>query len=91
MKYVKRVVKNKKPKEPVENQEDLPKRRGGRPKGYPDATPKKHKKVYDLEYQKNNTKKNMKCDVQYDVCRRQISKTNLSEHKKTQVLFIIQE
>ena len=52
-----RVVKNKKPKEPKENQEDIPKRRGGIPKRDPDAEPKKYKMVYDPEYQKNITKK----------------------------------
>ena len=56
MKYMTRVVKNKKPKEPVENQEDIPKRRGGRPKKNPDAGPKKYE-VYDPEYQKKITKK----------------------------------
>ena len=45
------MVKNKKPKEPVENQEDIPKRRGGRPKRDPDAEPKKYEKVYAPEYQ----------------------------------------
>ena len=52
-----RVVKHKKPKEPVENQEGIPKRRGGRPKRDPDADPKKYERVYDPEYQKNITKK----------------------------------
>ena len=47
-----RIVRNKKPKEPIENQEDFPKRRGGRPKRDPDAEPKKYKKVYGPEYQK---------------------------------------
>ena len=51
MKYMTRIVKNK-PKEPVENQEDIPKRRGGRPKRDPDAEPKKYKTVYDPEYHK---------------------------------------
>ena len=57
MKYMTRVVNHKRPKEPVENQEDIPKRRGGRPKRDPDTEPKKYKKVYDPEYQKNITKK----------------------------------
>ena len=52
MKYMTRVVKNKKPEEPVENQEDIPKRRGSRPRRDPDAEPTKYKKVYDPEYQK---------------------------------------
>ena len=52
-----RVVKRKKPKEPVENQEDIPKRRGGRPKRNPDVEPKKYKKAHGPEYQKNITKK----------------------------------
>ena len=47
-----RVVKNKKPREPVESQDDLPKRKGGRPERDPDAEPKKYKKVYDPESQK---------------------------------------
>ena len=53
------VVKNKNPKEPVENQEEKPKRRGGRPKRDPDAEPKKYKKVYDPEYQKIPRKSDM--------------------------------
>ena len=57
MRYMTRVVKNKKQKEPVENQEDIPKRRGGRPKRDPDAEPKQYKKVYDPEYQKNIAKR----------------------------------
>ena len=44
VKYMTRVVKNKNPKEPVENQGDIPKRRGGRPKRDPDVEPKKYKK-----------------------------------------------
>ena len=39
-----RVVKNIRPQGPVENQEDIPKRRGGRPTRDPDAEPKKYKK-----------------------------------------------
>jgi len=49
MKYMTRIVKNKKPKEPVENQEDMLKRRVGRPERDPDAEPKKYKTVYDPE------------------------------------------
>ena len=45
-----RVVRNERPKEPVENQEDIPTRREGIPKRVPDAEPKKYKKVYDPEY-----------------------------------------
>ena len=41
MKYMTRVVRHKRPKEPVENQENLPKRREGRPKRDSDAEPKK--------------------------------------------------
>jgi len=75
-----RVVKNKKPKEPGENQEDIPKRRGGRPTRDPDAEPKKYKNVDDPEYQKKYYQESMKCDVPRDVCQRQRSKTNLSKH-----------
>ena len=32
MKCMTRVVKHEKPKEPIENREDIPKRRGGKPK-----------------------------------------------------------
>ena len=54
MKYMTRVVKtNKKPKD----QEDIPKRRGGRPEEDLDAAPKQFKKVYDPEHQKHITKK----------------------------------
>jgi hypothetical protein len=75
-----RVVKNKKPKEPKENQEDIPKRRGGRPKRDPDAEPKKYKRYMTLNLIKRYYQENLKCDVQCDVCQRQISKTNLSKH-----------
>ena len=55
MKYTTRVVKIEKPKEPVENQEDIPKRRGGRPKT--DAEPKKYKRYLTLNIKRNVTKK----------------------------------
>ena len=57
MKYITRVVKHTKPKEPMENQEDTPKRRGGISNRDPDVEPKKYKNIYDSEYQKNITKK----------------------------------
>ena len=80
MKHMTTVVQNKKPKESVENQDDVPKCRGGRPKRDHDAEPKKYKKVNDPEYQKKYYQGNLKCDMQCDVCQKHISKTNLSKH-----------
>ena len=85
MKYMTRVVNNTKPKEPVANQFDIPKRRGGRPKRNPDAELKKYKDVYDPEYQKQYYQQNLRCDVPCDVCQRQLSKTNWSKHKNSSV------
>ena len=81
MKYMTRVVRKKRPKEPVENQEDIPKCRVGRPKRDPDAEPKKYETVYVPGYQTNITKK-PKCDWQCYVRQRQISETNFTKHFK---------
>ena len=52
MKYMTGVVKNKKPKEVIENREDIPKRRGGIPRRDPDAEPKNKKGCMILNIKK---------------------------------------